>query len=195
MKLLHFIIVYEQGEWNDARVIQFSLVCEQSEQWCENDSVFSLDHAAISVWPQTLAKQPLPLRSWPTVSWVDFALMCAEIWRTWFQECNEVRSSKTADGTGVPLSALLWSHQGRLCFSPWMWVYLVEGKRTEQNIFGLRSSGGVWDGMSVCVCVSLCQYLYTLRLHACIYIYYMWLSMCCMQASFWLILLLCTVTV
>ena len=51
-----------------------------------------------------------------------------------------------------------------------MWVYLVEGKRTEQNIFGLRSSGGVWDGMSVCVCVSLCQYLYTLRLHACIYI-------------------------
>jgi len=32
MKLLHFIIVYEQGEWNDARVVQFSLVCEQSEQ-------------------------------------------------------------------------------------------------------------------------------------------------------------------
>ena len=145
---------------SDARVIQWTMMWE----W-----VFSLDHGAVSVWPQTLAKQPLPLRSWPTVSWVDFALMCAEIWRTWFQECDEVRSSKTADGTGVPLSALLWSHQGRLCFSPWMWVYLVEGKRTEQNIFGLRSSGGVWDGMSVCACLTMSVLVYITI--ACMHIY------------------------
>ena len=169
---------------NGARVIQ----------WCKSDSVFSLDHGAISVWPQTLAKQPLPLRSWSAVSWVDFALMCAEIWRTWLQECDEVRSSETADGTGVPLSALLWSHQGRPCFSPWMWVYLAEVKRRKQNSFGLRSPendecdritsewGSLSGGVGICVCVCVCVTLHTLYNYMHAYMYYMGLCTCCMQA-------------
>ena len=50
-----------------------------------------------------------------------------------------------------------------------MWVYLVEGKRTEQNIFGLRSSGGVWDGMSVCACLTMSVLVYITI--ACMHIY------------------------
>ena len=64
MKQLHFIIVYEQGECSDARIVPFSLVCERvnmyeqgecndagvilfslvcelSQQWCKSDSVNS----------------------------------------------------------------------------------------------------------------------------------------------------------